>query len=205
MNDLTIAEIEIRQDEHGRYSLNDLYRASGGNPKNKPSEWMRNKQTKALIAELEKKAGIPVRFPGKNKAGIPAYSVTQKAGAFVVKELVYAYAMWISPAFNLKVIRAYDALVTGKLHDTNARLHKAERAYFARYPKDREIRSHALSGQPHWYIGQKVGRCAGTVGKAIRRMLEWGLIETRQLVIARIGMTTYWRWLRNHRQQIPLF
>ena len=96
---LTISDFVIRQDADGRYCLNDLHKASGNEAKNKPSEWLRNKQAVELIAEIE-------------KAGIPAIQSKQQVGTFAVKDMVYAYAMWISPAFTLKVIRAYDALVT---------------------------------------------------------------------------------------------
>lgn len=66
--------------------------------KNKPSEWLRNKQTIELVEEVE-------------KAGIPAIYKKQQLGTFAVKELVYSYAMWISAKFHLTVIRAYDALI----------------------------------------------------------------------------------------------
>ena len=109
---ITIDNTPIRQDADGRYCLNDLHKASGNENKHRPSLWLNNQQTQDLIAEIEKGGNSPILEFGK--AGIPAIQSKQNSGTYVVKELVYSYAMWISPAFSLKVIRAYDALVTGR-------------------------------------------------------------------------------------------
>ena len=98
---LVIAGLTINTDEEGRYCLNDLHKAAGEDQKHRPKYWLENEGPKALIAELEK-GGIP---PVSVKAG-------RNGGTFVVRELVYAYAMWISPKFHLEVIRAYDRLAT---------------------------------------------------------------------------------------------
>lgn len=100
MNEIIIAGIEIRCDSAGRYSLNDFHRAAGGEKRHSPAYWLANQQAKQLIEELE-------------TTEIPVVTVEGRAGGtFAAKELIYAYAMWISPAFHLKVIRAYDALAT---------------------------------------------------------------------------------------------
>jgi hypothetical protein len=100
-NQLTIANTAIRQDAEGRYCLNDLHKAAGGIPKHRPGEWLKTAQVQELVAEIESANIVAVyKVMGRN------------GGTFVVKELVYAYAMWISPAFHLKVIRAYDELQT---------------------------------------------------------------------------------------------
>lgn len=99
---LTIADTAVRQDAEGRFSLNDLHRAAGGEKRHQPSDWLRLQQTQELVAELAAQA-IP---------GIPGIESKQGLGTFAAKELVYAYAMWISAAFHLKVIRAYDAMVS---------------------------------------------------------------------------------------------
>ncbi|WP_131753677.1 phage antirepressor KilAC domain-containing protein [Burkholderia vietnamiensis] len=105
MNTLTITGVAIRTDAEGRYCLNDLHRAAGGESKHQPAFWMRNAQTQALIGEIGNSA---------NLQSSPVASVEGRdGGTFVAKELVYAYAMWISPAFHLKVIRAYDEMVSG--------------------------------------------------------------------------------------------
>lgn len=101
MSALSIADTAIRQDEAGRYCLNDLHRAAGAEAKHQPANWLRMQQTQELVAELDRDS-IPQIRGIESKQGL---------GTFVAKELVYAYAMWISPAFHLKVIRAYDSQV----------------------------------------------------------------------------------------------
>lgn len=97
---IAIDGIEIRTDADGRFCLNDLHKASGEEIRNRPATWLQNQQTQNLAVELE-------------KDGIPSIYTKQGLGTFVRKELVYAYAMWISAAFNLKVIRTFDSVATG--------------------------------------------------------------------------------------------
>lgn len=106
---LTIADTFIRQDAEGRYCLNDLHRAAGGESKHQPAFFMRRKETADLLAELGASANSQT----------PTITINdgRNNGTYVAKELVYAYAMWISPAFHLKVIRAYDAMVTAPVID----------------------------------------------------------------------------------------
>lgn len=105
---LTIISTAIKQDAEGRFCLNDCHRASGGDPSKRPSEWARNIQTNELSAEISQSGNS--RFaPLETKRGGNA------PGTYACRELVYAYAMWISPSFHLTVIRAFDALVQGNV------------------------------------------------------------------------------------------
>ena len=95
MTALIIGTSPIRQLDD-LYSLNDLHVASGSAEKDRPSHFLRNDQTKALVSELE-------------NVQICAFKILQgrNGGTYACKELVIAYAAWISPAFHLKVIRVF--------------------------------------------------------------------------------------------------
>lgn len=115
---LVIGDFTIRQDQNGLFSLNDLHKASGNDKKHFPAYFLRNQQTKDLIVEIERSANLHIdKTEGHgacaNSHMPPVLKINDGVnnGTYVVKELVYAYAMWISPKFHLMVIRAYDSLV----------------------------------------------------------------------------------------------
>lgn len=109
LNPLTISDIIIRQDADGRYCLNGLHKAAGNEKRHSPNYFLDVQQTKDLITEIESTTVISVV---EQKQAVKVINGGNKQGTYGVKDMVYAYAMWISPAFTLKVIRAYDALVT---------------------------------------------------------------------------------------------
>ena len=103
MNAISISNVAIRQTENQLYSLNDLHKAAGNKAEHQPNRWLRNQQTQELIAEIEAEGG-------------KAYTTSQggkNRGTFVCKELVYAYATWISAKFFLLVIRTFDRVANG--------------------------------------------------------------------------------------------
>ncbi|MCU6406631.1 KilA-N domain-containing protein [Enterobacter quasiroggenkampii] len=109
---VVISNVSIHQDQMGRYSLNDLHKASGGAPRHKPILWLRLDQTSQLIEEILK-VQLCTFPPVESKRGC-------RGGTYVCKELVYAYAMWISASFSLKVIRAYDTMMSAQQLPTRA-------------------------------------------------------------------------------------
>ena len=117
MNSIQISNVAIRQTSDNLYNLNDLHKAAGGADNYKPSNWLRISQTQELIAEIEAcgDRAAEVVNGGKNR------------GTFVCKELVYAYATWISAKFFLLVIRTFDAVVTGRLKTPEAKTTVDER------------------------------------------------------------------------------
>lgn len=98
-SNVRIGSVTIRRDNEGRFRLNDLHKASGGEKRHGPSYWLSTQQTIDLIALLQTTGNPVVTLEGRN------------GGTYVVKELVYAYAMWVSAEFHLHVIQTFDRLV----------------------------------------------------------------------------------------------
>ena len=108
---LSISNISIRN-QNNLFNINDLHKASGGEDRHAPRRWLQNQQTTELIEELSKDGNPSLK---ENQQVIQVNHGGSNRGTFVCKELVYAYATWISAKFFLLVIRTFDAVVSGSL------------------------------------------------------------------------------------------
>ncbi|QLB18702.1 P22AR C-terminal domain-containing protein [Mannheimia granulomatis] len=129
MSNLQILSNSIRQIDN-LYSLTDLHKASGGNEKHKPVLFLRLDQTKDLISEIE-----------NDKVQICTLAVKTVRGGtnpstYACKELVIAYAAWISPQFHLVVLRAFlDKLENSQNSQQNLPLALPEKKYQREFTK----------------------------------------------------------------------
>ena len=93
---LTLGNFTIRQ-HNGLFSLNDLHQAAGSERRHQPSNFLAIEQTQALIAEIKSADSQNCLESRRGNNG----------GTYACRELVIAYAAWISAAFHLKVIRVF--------------------------------------------------------------------------------------------------
>lgn len=114
---ITILDQDVNMVD-GLYSLNDVHKIGGGAEKHRPTFFLRNQETKDLIDELVNELGDVRKCTSlKDKVirVVKGGNSKSKQGTYVCKEMVYRYAMWISPKFALIVIRTFDAVVNKQL------------------------------------------------------------------------------------------
>src|SRR5690349_16338090 len=110
MNDLVICNSTIRIFDD-LYCLNDLHKSSGGENRHRPKYWLDLDQTKELVAIVNERRKNAL----DNNQALRVVHGGGLAGTYVCKELVYSYAMWISPKFHLEVIDTYEYVLNNKI------------------------------------------------------------------------------------------
>ena len=152
------------------YSLNDLHRASGGHPNHQPSNFLKLEGTQELAREISKE--INQSYDSMNGV-LEVVRGGNNPGTYVCKELVYAYAMWVSAAFNLRVIRAFDAGVSAALPDFSNPA-EAARAWAAQYEQRAALEAKVAEDAPkvefyHDVTGSDNAIDMATVAKVLNR------------------------------------
>ncbi|UDL03983.1 KilA-N domain-containing protein [Marinobacter sp. CA1] len=106
-----VAGVEIAVDEHGRFNLNAIHRASGLGKHKSPNKWLENAAARDLVVELETQtpnSGLAQKSVNVVKGG-------KAPGTFAHELLAISYAGWISAAFQLKVNQVFMDYRTGNL------------------------------------------------------------------------------------------
>ncbi|MBV5311620.1 KilA-N domain-containing protein, partial [Chromatium okenii] len=109
---ISISGINIFQDADGRYCLNDLHKAAGGEQRHRPKYWLENQQTIDLIAELSNPLNLAIHTPSTISQLKPIITIKGgncKQGTYAIKPLAVAYAAWLGGAqFVSRVMLSVD-------------------------------------------------------------------------------------------------
>lgn len=147
---LTIGATSVRQ-VGGLFSLNDLHKESGARPRHRPGYFLENEQTQALVKEIET-AGIPAVKTKEGRGG----------GTYACRELVIAYAAWISAAFHLKVIRVFLAVTAPKSETVLSAL---------------TLGDHGKKAKVSKFLVAARKRAAQHLARLDKELAEWELVE----------------------------
>lgn len=131
---LTIANTAIRQDAAGRFCLNDLHRAGGGEARHQPAFFVRRKETTELVDALHEGASADSQTP------LATVNDGRNNGTYACRELVIAYAAWISAPFHVRVLRTFDEKVAKPAGKTVANLTRKELLLLALEAEERSER-----------------------------------------------------------------
>ena len=125
---LVIESVSIRQDAHGRYSLNDLHKAAMANGKatesQKPSEFLSSQGVQAFVAALDAEN----LGKAENPASVKSVKGGKNPGTWAAELVAIRYAAWIDPAFEVRVYRAFRKSVTDKTNWIGSR-HQASASF----------------------------------------------------------------------------
>ena len=164
-NAISIRQLEVKMNVDGMYCLNDLHKASGGEDKHRPTEFMRRDMTESLISEISNCGSEPQLISSK--------AAGRYGGTYVCKELVYAYAMFVSPKFHLDVIRVFDKQSQAKTNLDNL----VDNVKDISHKLDKQLDKTSLSLTELKSHGQSWG----SYGASIRKAKKEAVSELEQL------------------------
>lgn len=95
MKSLTLFNQPIRIGEDGMICLTDMWKASGKSESESPYHYLRNKQTKEFLAELE-----------KNHESVVFTERGVHGGTYGGKFVAYDYAAWLNPGSSTRPIKS---------------------------------------------------------------------------------------------------
>lgn len=110
-----IAGHEITTDEHGRFNLNAIHRASEAGQTKRPSVWRTTKQAQELISEVDNQS------QNSGLASLESNKGGRFPGTYAHELLAISYAGWISPKFQLQVNQVFLDYRMGKLQQVEAK------------------------------------------------------------------------------------